>query len=176
MQLSFHLFGGFLCQSLILSSHWTRCITLITPNAFVAGDLFWYPIEGDNKTVLAPDVLVALGRPSSERKSYQQWREGGVAPQIVFEILSPVNTQTEIRQKFNSYKRYGVQEYYVYDPETNELQGWERKNNQLVVIESESMKQWKSPLLGIRFEHTDSELRLYHPNGERFLSFKEIAE
>lgn len=24
---------------------------------FVAGDLFWYPVEGDNKTRLAPDVV-----------------------------------------------------------------------------------------------------------------------
>lgn len=31
---------------------------------FIAGDLLWYPVEGDNKTRVAPDVLVALGRPS----------------------------------------------------------------------------------------------------------------
>ena len=28
-------------------------------DVFIAGDLLWYPIEGDNKTCIAPDVLVA---------------------------------------------------------------------------------------------------------------------
>jgi len=30
---------------------------------FVAGDLLWYPVETDNKTRQAPDVMVAFGRP-----------------------------------------------------------------------------------------------------------------
>jgi hypothetical protein len=52
------------------------------PDVFVAGDLLWYPIEGDNKTRTAPDALVVFGRPKGYRGSYMQWREeGGVAPQ-----------------------------------------------------------------------------------------------
>src|SRR5665647_3750571 len=44
------------------------------PNVFVAGDLFWYPVEGSPATRMAPDVLVAVGRPKGHRGSYQQWR------------------------------------------------------------------------------------------------------
>jgi hypothetical protein len=33
------------------------------PDVFVAADLFWYPIEGDNTTRAAPDVMVVFGRP-----------------------------------------------------------------------------------------------------------------
>ena len=33
------------------------------PEVFVAGDLLWYPQEGDNKIRRAPDVMVVLGRP-----------------------------------------------------------------------------------------------------------------
>ncbi|MEM9886636.1 MAG: hypothetical protein AAF849_12155 [Bacteroidota bacterium] len=32
-------------------------------DVFVAGDLFWYPVEGKTKIVVAPDVLVAFNRP-----------------------------------------------------------------------------------------------------------------
>ncbi|HEY9711540.1 MAG TPA: hypothetical protein V6D48_25250 [Oculatellaceae cyanobacterium] len=42
------------------------------PNVFVAGDLFWYPVEGKPKIVNAPDVMVVLGRPKGDRGSYQQ--------------------------------------------------------------------------------------------------------
>ena len=59
------------------------------PNVFVAGDLLWYPIEGDNKTRIAPDIMTAFGRPKGERGSYMQWVEGGIAPQVVWEMLSP---------------------------------------------------------------------------------------
>jgi len=59
-------------------------------DVFVAGYLFWYPIEGDNKTRVAPDVMVVFGRPRRDRGSYLQWREDGIAPQVIFEVLSPV--------------------------------------------------------------------------------------
>ena len=36
-------------------------------DVFVAGDLLWYPVEGDNKTRQAPDVMVAFGRPKGKR-------------------------------------------------------------------------------------------------------------
>ncbi|MEE6161048.1 hypothetical protein U9R62_06765 [Cylindrospermopsis raciborskii DSH] len=32
-------------------------------DVFVAGDLFWYPVEGSNKIKLAPDTMVVFGRP-----------------------------------------------------------------------------------------------------------------
>ena len=56
-------------------------------NVFVAGDLLWYPLEGDNKKRLAPDVMVVFCRPKEERGSYQQWKEDNIAPQVVFEVL-----------------------------------------------------------------------------------------
>lgn len=45
------------------------------PNIFVAGDLLWYPIKGDNKTRQAPDVMIVFGRPKGDRGSYRQWVE-----------------------------------------------------------------------------------------------------
>jgi Uma2 family endonuclease len=57
------------------------------PQVFVAGDLFWYPVEGQSKIVTAPDVMVAVGRPKGDRGSYKQWEEDNIAPQVVFEIL-----------------------------------------------------------------------------------------
>ena len=91
---------------------------------FVAGDLLWYPVAGDNKTRIAPDALVAFGRPKGDRGSYKQWEEGGMAPQVVFEVLSPGNTRQEMADKLAFYDRYGVEEYYLYDPDHGRLQGW----------------------------------------------------
>jgi Uma2 family endonuclease len=84
-------------------------------DVFVAADLNWYPVEGE-PIVNAPDVLVAFGRPKGDRPSYKQWEEDGVAPQVVFEILSPGNDVFEMARKLQFYDDYGVEEYYLYDP------------------------------------------------------------
>ena len=57
---------------------------------FVAGDLFWYLVKGDPKTVTAPDALVVFGRPAGYRGSYKQWEEGGIPPQVVLRRLKSV--------------------------------------------------------------------------------------
>jgi len=140
---------------------------------FVAGDLLWYPVEGDPKTRQAPDVLVAFGRPKGYRGSYRQWEEGGVAPQVVFEVLSPGNTLPEMLRKSMFYERFGVQEYYVYDPDERTFTGWVRQGGQFVDIDLS--EDWTSPLLGVRF-HLGDELEVFRPDGARFLTFGELIQ
>jgi len=141
---------------------------------FVAGDLFWYPVEGKPKIVNAPDVMVVLGRPKGDRGSYQQWNEDNIAPQVVFEILSPGNTQEEMERKLLFYDRYRVQEYYIYNPDNNQLRGWIRGEDGLDTITS--LSDWVSLQLGIRFDLSGEELQIYHPDGTRFLSYTEISQ
>jgi Uma2 family endonuclease len=141
------------------------------PNVFVAGNLLWYPIEGDNKTRTAPDIFVAFGRPKGDRGSYRQWVEGGIAPQVTFEIVSPGNTAGVLTKKFDFYNRHGVEEYYLYDPDFGSLDGWLRKNGRLTEIAR--MNGWVSPLLGIRFDQAGDELRVLGPNGQAFVATAE---
>ncbi|TAE57364.1 MAG: hypothetical protein EAZ76_13185 [Nostocales cyanobacterium] len=144
------------------------------PDVFVAGDLLWYPVEGNNKLRQAPDIMVVFGRPKGDRGSYQQWKENNIIPQVVFEILSPGNTFPEMLKKFKFYETYGVEEYYIYDPDTGELFGYLRSENELKQIEE--MQGFSSPLLGIKFELVDGELQIYRPDGERFLKYVELEE
>ncbi len=144
------------------------------PHVFVAGDLFWYPVEGDNTIKLAPDILVAFGRPKGDRKSYLQWEENGVAPQVIWEILSESNRPKEMIDKFLFYEKYGVEEYYIYDPFNGELSGWIRDENRLVAIPR--MLGWVSPRLKVRFELFEGELFLVGPDGRRFATYLELIQ
>lgn len=141
------------------------------PEVFVAGDLLWYPVEGDNKTRQAPDVMVAFGRSKGERGSYQQWKEGGIPPRVVFEILSPGNKRAEMAKKFLFYDRHGVEEYYIYDPDRNDLKGYIRGENRLEPIEN--FDNWIGPALGIRFLRVEPELILCYPDGQPFTGYNE---
>lgn len=143
------------------------------PNVFVAGDLLWYPVAGDNTTRRAPDAMVAFGRAKGYRGSYQQWLEDNIAPQVVFEILSPGNRLAEMTAKFEFYDRYGVEEYYIYDPDRVDFTGWLRRDGRLQGISQ--ISGWISPRLGVRFE-LGEELEIYTPGGDLFLSPLEIAQ
>ncbi len=142
------------------------------PNVFVAGDLLWYPVEGNNTIRQAPDVMVAIGRPKGDRGSYQQWKEAGIAPQVVLEILSPGNRLGEMHKKLRFYEQYGVREYYLYDPDRFDFAGWIRNDDRLESIEQPT--DWISPLLGIRFKLEATELEIYRPDGQPFSSFIDL--
>ncbi len=151
-------------------------IFLDNPNVFVAGDLLWYPVEGQPTIRCAPDVMVALGRPKGYRGSYMQWVEGNLPPQVVFEVLSPGNRHRDMIRKFEFYQRYGVDEYYIYDPDHGPLEGWLRSGDRLVEVPE--MAGFVSPRLEIRFDPGDGpdNLRIYGPDGSRFLTFTEWVE
>ena len=144
------------------------------PDVFVAGDLLWYPVEGLPEICQAPDAMVAVGRPKGYRGSYMQWVEDNVPPQVVCEVLSPGNRPREMIRKFRFYERYGVEEYYLYDPDNPDLTGWLRTGAALEEIAE--MNGWVSPRLGIRFDMSSDELRIYRPDGQRFLTYLELAE
>ena len=153
------------------------------PDVFVAGDLLWYPVQGSNTISQAPDAMVVLGRNKGDRGSYKQWEEDNIAPQVVFEILSPGNRLAEMIKKFKFYERHGVQEHYVYDPDDIELTGWFRPGAEAgggsEGIEFEGIDNplnWVSPLLKIRFLIGQEELEIYRPDGQKFLTFLELGQ
>jgi Uma2 family endonuclease len=138
------------------------------PNVFVAGDLLWFPVKSRLISPVAPDTMVVFGRPKGRRGSYKQWQEDNIAPQVVYEIISPSNNAEEMERKLEFYQTYGVEEYYQYDPDRYELKGWRRQDEQLLPIAQ--MDGWTSPLLGIRFAVGNHELVIYRPDGRQFLS------
>ncbi|MCL1468150.1 Uma2 family endonuclease [Argonema galeatum] len=145
------------------------------PNVFVAGDLLWYPIEGDNKIRSAPDAMVVFGRPKGDRGSYLQWREENIPPQVVFEVLSPGNTLTEMAKKLGFYDRHSVEEYYLYDPDKVDLSGWLRSSTSGKLEVIDPIDNWISPRLGVRFDMSGEELQIYRPDQQPFATYVELA-
>jgi Uma2 family endonuclease len=138
------------------------------PNVLVAGNLLWYPVEGDPTVHTAPDAMVVFGRPPVPRRAYIQYREGDIAPQVVFEIASHLTTAATLAEKLEFYDRYGVEEYYLYDPHKLVANGWRRQGTNLRPIPA--MDGWTSPRLGVRFDLSQEELRLLGPDGRRFVT------
>ena len=151
------------------------------PNVFVAADLLWYPVrrlhsqpKEERVEPQAPDVMVVLGVPKGDRGSYIQPLENNIAPQVAFEIHSRSNKRKQRQAKFAFYEKYGIEEYYYYNPYKNVLDAWLRREDALEAIALTDT--WVSPRLGIRFELGGETLRLFYPNGEPFASFGEACD
>ncbi|WP_149978561.1 Uma2 family endonuclease, partial [Microcystis aeruginosa] len=90
------------------------------------------------------------------------------------EILSPSNSLEEMERKLLFYQRYGVEEYYLYDPDSHSFQGWWRREGLLSSIPE--IKGWVSPRLNIRFELREDGLEIYSLDGQKFLSSIELSQ
>ena len=100
------------------------------------------------------------------------WEEGGVFPQVIFEVWSPHNRQQKMEDKREFYERHGAEEYYIVYPEfPAHIDGWRREGGKLIRIPE--MNGFQSPRLGIRFELRRGQVAVYHPDGSRFLSYVE---
>lgn len=113
--------------------------------------------------------MVVLGRPDGRRGSYKQWEENNIAPQVVFEIISPSNTAREMADKQAFYAEHGVLEMYFYDPDSHSFWGLARQNqgNDLKPVLMLT-QPWASPLLKIQFVMAEDGLAVLHPDGTSF--------
>lgn len=139
------------------------------PGVVVGGDNFWYPVKGDPRTVVAPDVFVIVGMPAvpplREMGSYRQWEHGG-HPTFVVEVLSPSNTYREMLRKRDFYERFGVDEYWVFEPEDGTLEVWLRDGAALSRVPMAEGGH-VSPTTGVQVSVVDRELVVHGPGGGR---------
>mgnify|MGYP001096355191 CR=1 FL=1 len=145
-------------------------------DVFVAGDLLWYANREDPTDAMAPDAMVVFGRPKGDRRSYREWVEDGVVPQVVFEVASYTNTPAEMAEKLRRYDARGVEEYYFYDPESGAFEGWLRRPDGLMPLRKAD--GWTSPRLGVTFDapRRKEALVVIRPDGQPFRSFGELAK
>jgi Uma2 family endonuclease len=67
-------------------------------------------------TVVQPDIIVVC-----DEEKLKDDRSVDGAPELVVEILSPGNTKTETKYKFDLYEENGVEEYWVVYPEFKQI-------------------------------------------------------
>lgn len=95
---------------------------------YVAGNMFVYYSETQAKKndFRGPDVFVVMDTVRKERKSWVVWEEDGRTPDVVIELISESTATIDRGEKMRIYSRLlKVSEYFIYDPFTFELTGYE---------------------------------------------------
>jgi Uma2 family endonuclease len=85
------------------------------PDVYVAGNLFLYYVQGDPRSVVAPDVFVVQGVSKRQRRVYKLWEEGR-APVLIVEVTSDTTWEEDFLKKRACYEWLGVEEYLLFDP------------------------------------------------------------
>lgn len=67
-------------------------------------------------TVVQPDIIVVC-----DEEKLKDDRSIDGAPELIVEVLSPGNTRTETKYKFDLYEENGVEEYWVVYPEFKQI-------------------------------------------------------
>jgi len=118
--------------------------------------------------------MVVFDVPPGSRDNYKLWEESKI-PQIIFEITSKGTQGKDQGFKKDLYEQLGVQEYWLFDPKTEwvegQLQGYALQNDSYVAL-PEPISQ----VLGLRLAIEDTLIGLYRlDTGERLLIPDELA-
>ncbi len=116
--------GSFLLQNLKHSAQLLYASQAIEQHfrdarAAVAVDAPLYWEQGNNRAVLAPDLMVTLDHELQGDRTYQSWIEGRL-PDFVLEVVSPSSADNDKKLKKEVYERLGIPEYFLYDPDASQ--------------------------------------------------------
>lgn len=150
----------------------------VREDVFLSGNMNLYYEEKNPNKWYAPDLLIAFGVPNHERSSYQVWKEK-VFPQVIFEVASNMTWDIDVGKKYKDYERFGVEEYYILDPEfaylPAPLMAFHRQGERLLAVPVNDEKIF-SPLLGLEIVRAENTFRLFNPQTDEFLRTLEEAE
>jgi Putative restriction endonuclease len=88
-------------------------------------------------------------------------------------VLSPGNRFGELNRKLAFYDRFGVEEYYLINPDRIWIEGWRRTADGLREIPE--LNGWVSSRCGFRFVLSEYDLLILSPDGHPFESYVEIV-
>ena len=93
------------------------------------GEVFVAPVDVllEQHTILQPDVLFIR----QERLAIVKEDAIEGPPDLVVEVLSPSTFYKDLRKKMTAYSQFGVQEYWIVDPETQTIEVYARRDDKL---------------------------------------------
>ena len=120
------------CMMLLIASilHWWRD----RDDFYVGGNMFIYFNEQQamNRDYRGPDFFVVNGGVClhPERRYWVTWFENSRFPDVIIELSSPSTDREDRATKFRIYeKNFRSRNYFIYDPFTGRLDGWELDKN-----------------------------------------------
>jgi Uma2 family endonuclease len=154
---------------------------------YAGGNMFIYFSEehARNRDYRGPDFFFVRGVPSAPMRPYWAvWKEGGHYPDVIIELLSPTTAREDRTTKKDLYQNvFRTAEYYCYDPDTKQLEGWGLRGGQYEALAPTDGRLWCGQLNlslglwdGVYLGHQATWLRFYTPEGVLVPASAETAQ
>jgi Uma2 family endonuclease len=99
---------------------------------FAGGNMFLYYSTQQirNRDYRGPDFFYVAGVDGERHRRYWAvWEEDGRYPDVIVELLSPTTAEVDRTTKKQLYEQvFRTREYFLYDPDTQQLEGWRLGN------------------------------------------------
>ena len=150
------------------------------PNAIVVSEVPVAPSEPRGDDVRIPDLMVMYDCDLALLRAQNGYviESQGKAPGFVLEVASPTTGRADYTDKRDDYERFGVGEYWRFDPSDGEyhdvaLAGDRLVNGEYERIETEELGEGRhrgySEVLGLYVCWEDGMLRFFDPVAESYL-------
>ncbi|HRQ41692.1 MAG TPA: Uma2 family endonuclease [Chloroflexota bacterium] len=145
---------------------------------FAGGNMFiYYSLQQvRNRDYKGPDFFVVKDIYGSySRQKWVVWEENGRYPNSIIELMSPTTKETDLGLKKDLYRQtFRTADYFCFDPDENQLQGWRLVGEEYVPIEpddngrlwSSQLEAWLGTWEGVYQKETAVWLRLYDETGQ----------
>jgi Uma2 family endonuclease len=101
---------------------------------FAGGNMFLYysTRQVRNRDYRGPDFFYVKNVDGERHRRYWAvWEEDGRYPDVIVELLSPTTAEVDRTTKKQLYERvFRTREYFLYDPDTQQLEGWRLDDHQ----------------------------------------------
>jgi Uma2 family endonuclease len=145
---------------------------------FCAGNLtvYYSPRQKKSEDFRGPDFFVVLGAENRSRKSWMVWEEDGQYPHVIVELLSDSTAAVDRGFKKQLYQdTWRTPDYFWFDPESLEFEGFHLVDGQYQTIEPNPAGQLWSQQLGLFLGVVERRLRWFTADGQLVLTPEEDA-
>jgi Uma2 family endonuclease len=118
---------------------------------FAGGNMFVYYSfrQVRQRDYKGPDFFVVKNIDGSyPRQKWVAWEEDSRLPDVIVELLSPSTAREDLGYKKNLYERiFRTRDYFCYDPDEDQLWGWQLDDERYVPLEpNEQGRLWSAQL------------------------------
>ncbi|UFP96289.1 Uma2 family endonuclease [Gloeobacter morelensis] len=139
--------------------------------------IYYSPNQRKSEDFRGPDFFLVLGVERRERRSWIVWHEDGRYPNVIVEILSDSTADVDRGLKKEIYSlTFRTPEYYLFDPNSFELQGFHLVDGRYESLHPEENGRLWSRQMGVFLGEQESRLRFFAPDGALVLLPAEQAE
>jgi Uma2 family endonuclease len=145
---------------------------------FCAGNLtvYYSPRQKKSEDFRGPDFFVVLGAENRSRKSWVVWEEDGQYPHVIVELLSDSTAAVDRGFKKQLYQdTWRTPDYFWFDPESLEFEGFHLVDGQYQPIEPNPAGQLWSQQLGLFLGVVERRLRFFTADGQLVLTPEEAV-